>query len=231
MDRDSKIKKLLDMQEHPEQYSEQELEQMLRDTEAQELMEATAQLKQAMTWERLLSGTSSGMGDQRSEVHTSKETTDVDSEWQQFAKTHLVQSKPKRNWLQVAAMFIGILFVTGFTFAAIHLWNHIPRFSPESAGDETALVEDTVERATAPLPAEEGPEAELIVFDNVSLDSIAKAIAAYHHLPMEIENDEARQLRFFFEWNQKDSLQEVVEKLNMFEHVTMAVENGKLMVR
>jgi len=231
MDRDSKIKKLLDMQEHPEQYSVQELEQMLRDTEAQELMEATAQLKQAMTWERLLSGTSSGMGDQRSEVHTSKETTDVDSEWQQFAKTHLVQSKPKRNWLQVAAMFIGILFVTGFTFAAIHLWNHIPRFSPESAGDETALVEDTVERATTPLPAEEGAEAELIVFDNVSLDSIAKAIAAYHHLPMEIENDEARQLRFFFEWNQKDSLQEVVEKLNMFEHVTLAVENGKLMVR
>ena len=231
MDRDRKIKKLLDMQEHPEQYSEQELEQMLRDTEAQELMEATAQLKQAMTWERLLSGTSSGMGDQRSEVHTSKETTDVDSEWQQFAKTHLVQSKPKRNWLQVAAMFIGILFVTGFTFAAIHLWNHIPRFSPKSEGDETALVEDTVERATAPLPAEEEPVAELIVFDNVSLDSIAKDIAAYHHLPMEIENDEARQLRFFFEWNQKDSLQEVVEKLNMFEHVTLAVENGKLMVR
>ena len=65
MDRDSKIKKLLDMQEHPEQYSEQELEQMLRDTEAQELMEATAQLKQAMTWERLQSGTESGMGDQR----------------------------------------------------------------------------------------------------------------------------------------------------------------------
>jgi len=231
MDRDSKIKKLLDMQEHPEQYSEQELEQMLRDTEAQELMEATAQLKQAMTWERLQAGTSSGMGDQRSEVHTSKETTDVDSEWQQFAKTHFVQSKPKRNWLQVAAMFIGILFVTGFTFAAIHLWNHIPRFSPKSEGDETALVEDTVERATSPLPAEEEPVAELIVFDNVSLDSIAKAIAAYHHLPMEIENDEARQLRFFFEWNQKDSLQEVVEKLNMFEHVTMAVENGKLMVR
>ena len=231
MDRDSKIKKLLDMQEHPEQYSEHELEQMLRDTEVQELMEATAQLKQAMTWERLQVGASSGMGGLRSERHASNEATDVDSEWQQFAKTHFAQSKPKRNWLQVAAMFIGILFVTGFTFAAIHLWNHIPNSSPEGEGDETALVEDTLTRATSPLPAEEGLEAELIVFDNVSLDSIAKAIAAYHHLPMEIENDEARQLRFFFEWNQKDSLQEVVEKLNMFEHVTMAVENGKLMVR
>ena len=231
MDKDSKIKKLLDMQEHPEQYSEQELEQMLRDTEAQELMEATALLKQAMTWERLQSGTSSGMGDQRSEVHTSKETTDVDSEWQQFAKTHFAQSKPKRNWLQVAAMFIGILFVTGFTFAAIHLWNHIPRFSPKSEGGETALVEDTVERATAPLPAEEEPVAELIVFDNVSLDSIAKAIAAYHHMDVDLQNEQAKQLRFYFVWNQEDGLQEVLEKLNMFEHVDMTVENGKLIVR
>ena len=132
MDRDSKIKKLLDMQEHPEQYSEYELEQMLRDTEVQELMEATAQLKQAMTWERLQVGASSGMGGLRSEMHASNEATDVDSEWQQFAKTHFTQSEPKRNWLQVAAMFICIRFVSGFTFAAIHLWNHIPHFSPKS---------------------------------------------------------------------------------------------------
>ena len=37
-----------DMQEHPEQFSETELEQLLNDTESQELMEATAQLKRAM---------------------------------------------------------------------------------------------------------------------------------------------------------------------------------------
>ena len=42
---------------------------------------------------------------------------------------------------------------------------------------------------------------------------------------------QASQLRFYFVWNQEESLQEVIEKLNMFEHVNMAVENGKLIVR
>ena len=41
----------------------------------------------------------------------------------------------------------------------------------------------------------------------------------------------ASQLRFYFVWNQEESLQEVIEKLNMFEQVNLAVEDGKLIVR
>ena len=80
---------LLDMQEHPENYSEQTLETMLKDPEVRELMEATAQLKQAMTWE-----------------NTGKNTANVDAEWQRFSKTHYTESKPRRGWLKVAATFI-----------------------------------------------------------------------------------------------------------------------------
>ena len=53
MEKDSKIQLLLDMQEHPEQFSEQALETMLDDPEVRELMEATALLKQAMISEEL----------------------------------------------------------------------------------------------------------------------------------------------------------------------------------
>mgnify|MGYP007013920603 FL=1 len=42
MERDKKIQLLLDMQEHPEQFSEQALKTMLDDPEVCELMEATA---------------------------------------------------------------------------------------------------------------------------------------------------------------------------------------------
>ena len=45
MERDEKIQLLLDMQEHPEQFSEQELQAMLDDPEVRELMEATADEK------------------------------------------------------------------------------------------------------------------------------------------------------------------------------------------
>ena len=48
---------------------------------------------------------------------------------------------------------------------------------------------------------------------------------------MDLQNEQASQLRFYFVWNQDDSLQEVIEKLNMFEQVNLAVEDGKLMVR
>jgi hypothetical protein len=48
---------------------------------------------------------------------------------------------------------------------------------------------------------------------------------------MDLQNEQASLLRFYFVWNQDDSLQEVIEKLNMFEQVNLAVEDGKLMVR
>ena len=122
--------------------------------------------------------------------------------------------------------------LSGIALAAIHIVRQqaadkaktTAQEMPTSVSHQPIVPADTVTTDTAAV-------AETVVFDNVSLDSIAKRIAAYHHLPMEIENDEARQLRFYFAWNQKDGLQEVVEKLNMFEHVTMVVENGKLIVR
>ena len=73
--------------------------------------------------------------------------------------------------------------------------------------------------------------AESVVLDNVTLDSIARDIAAYHHLETDLQNEQAGQLRFYFVWNQDESLQEVIKKLNMFEQVNLAVEDHKLIVR
>ena len=74
-------------------------------------------------------------------------------------------------------------------------------------------------------------QAEPVVFNNVSLDSIAKSIASRHHMDVDLQNEQASRLRFHFVWKPNDSLQEVVEKLNMFEYVDMAIEDGKLIVR
>ncbi len=82
MERDEKIQLLLDMQEHPERFSEQALQTMLDDPEVRELMEATAQLKQAM------------MSDENN-------VNDVDAEWQRFAQTHLTEQKQERSWLKI----------------------------------------------------------------------------------------------------------------------------------
>lgn len=214
MDRDEKINRLLDMQEHPGQYSDEALEQMLNDPEARGLMEATAQLKRAM---------------QNDEFIMSEQ--DIDNEWQRFASARLASQKPERRWLKIAAMFIGVLLLSGIAFAAVHIFvGGDPSVERDpSAGGNMKSPTQGVRVVNPHQPA--GPSADSVVFENVTLDSIARDIAAYHHIGMDLQNDQAGQLRFFFLWNQEDSLQEVIEKLNMFDHINMAVEDGKLIVR
>ena len=211
MDRNDKIMMLLDMQEHPEQFDETALEDMLNDPEMKELMEATAQLKRAM-------------------VHQEFTMTDqeVEDEWQYFVSEH--DRLQGRNWLKMAATFVGILFVTGITFAAVHLIsNNSNNKDISPTQEEVGEIVKPVQEVT--INNDSIAKAEFVVFDNVTLDTIAQEIAAYHHMDVDLQNEQARQLRFYFVWKQDDSLQEVMEKLNMFEPVNLAIENGKLIVR
>ena len=153
---------------------------------------------------------------------------DVDEAWQQFAQQHISSVRPMHTWCKVAAMIFGILTLSGIAFAAVH----IVRQSQHEERPVTA-IEKPQSSLTVPqtLPTDTITKAESVVFDNVTLDSIAKDIAAYHHLDMYLQNEQAKQLRVYFVWKQEDNLQEVIEKLNMFEHVNMTVENDKLIVR
>ena len=211
MDRDERIKMLLDMQEHPEQFSETELEQLLNDTESQELMEATAQLKRAM----------------KNDKFTMSEE-DVENDWQAFTSARFSEQRDERSWLKIAATFIGVLFMTGVVFAAIHVIRNNTSIQETEQKEQLVIQQavptDTVNTTTI-------VESEPVILDNISLDVIAKEIAAYYNIQMDLLNEQACQLRFYFVWNQNDSLQEVVEKLNMFEHVDIVIENNKLIVR
>ena len=221
---------LLQMLEHPHDYSAAEWQQILEDDECRELYELMAKTRGALDAARAY-----------------EQLTDeqIDAEWQRLESDMLeVKHEPSDEhphlrfsfsigrFRRIAAVFIAALMLSGIALAAIHIVRQqaedkaktTTQEMPTSVSHQPIVPADTVTTDTAAV-------AETVVFDNVSLDSIAKRIAAYHHLPMEIENDEARQLRFYYAWNQKDGLQEVVEKLNMFEHVTMVVENGKLIVR
>ena len=221
---------LLQMLEHPHDYSAAEWQQILEDDECRELYELMAKTRGALDAAR-----------------AREQLTDeqIDAEWQRLdgdmlkAKREPSDEHPHSRFSfsigrfrRIAAVFIAALMLSGIALAAIHIVRQqagdkartTAQEMPTTASHQSVVPADTVTTDTAAV-------AETVVFDNVPLDSIAKRIAAYHHLPMEIENDEARQLRFYYAWNQKDGLQEVVEKLNMFEHVTMVVENGKLIVR
>ena len=153
---------------------------------------------------------------------------DVDEAWQQFAQQHISSVRPMHTWRKVAAILIGILTLSGIAIAAVHIVRQSHHEERPVTAVEKPQSAVTVSQA---LPTDTIVKSRPVVFDNVTLDSIANDIAAYHHIGIDLQNNQAKQLRFYFVWKRNDSLQEVVDKLNMFEHVNMAVEDGKLIIR
>ena len=212
-----------DMQEAPDKYSDQEIESMMDD------LDQVPDVDKA--WQQFESeeffAEQSGKAERR-----------VKSE--EFA-TALPRMRFHSLLRKMAASFVGLLLVSGVAFAAIHIVRQYQKPEAPLAADTMAEANSSLFTLNSSLPADTIVKTEPVVFDNVTLDSIVKVIAAFHHLDMDLQNErqrvgasagmQASQLRFYFVWNQEESLQEVIEKLNMFEQVNLAVEDGKLMVR
>lgn len=199
---------LFQMMEQPHAYTDQQWKEILADEECRELYTLMAKTQRVFD--------------------TQKEIDDetIDVEWKRLS------ASSARRWLRVAAMFIGVLMISGMTIAAVHLVRNAVGVDTKAPTQETPITDS--HQSALPIDTIKSDtivKAETVVFDNVTLDSIARDIAAYHHLEMDLQNEQTKQLRFYFVWKQEDNLQEVIEKLNMFEHVNMTVENDKLIVR
>ena len=209
MKKDEKIQLLLDMQEHPEQFSEQALQTMLDDPEARELMEATAQLKQAM------------MSDENN-------VNDVDTEWKRFAQTHLTEQKPERSWLKIAATFIGILMMSGIAFAAIHIIRNFSNagIEPQKTIQETTIANphqlpaDTIKTDTIP--------SMVVRYDEATLEQILTDMADYYGLTLNWKSEEAKTLRLFYIWNKQQSAVKAIRSMNSFERIRLELSDSIL---
>lgn len=209
MERDKKIQLLLDMQEHPEQFSEQALKTMLDDPEVCELMEATAQLKQAM-------------------LSNENNMNDVDAEWQCFAQTHLIEQKPKRSWLKIAAIFIGILMMSGIAFAAIHVMRHVSnaRVEAQSPIQETTIANphqlpaDTLKTDSIPP--------KVVRYDEATLEQILTDMADCYGLTLNWKSEDAKILRLFYIWNKQQSAVEAIRSMNSFERIRLELNDSIL---
>ena len=240
MTEEQRIEWLLELQEHPEQLTDEQLQQILADDEMRQLVEQLGFTKRAIKQSQL-----------------TNDTPDVDNEWEQFAASHAEEldaldrsaglgdacqsehetsAKPlmiKRlfSHSKIAASFIGVLLASGIAFATIQIVRNIKTSKPQTVKTEqaaavspaAALPTDTIKADTIP--------SEPCVFNNVPLDSMLTTIAAAHGVQVKFENDAVRELRFHFVWKRKDSLSRVVEKLNTFEAVNIEKKKKKLVVR
>ena len=211
------IERLLELQEHLEQVTDEQLQQALDDPKMHELVEQMAFAKRAFKNEELKTA-----------------EPDVDGEWEKFAAKNFVEGNETQHgspFKKMAASFIGVLLVSGMAFAAIHIVRMVNNKKAETVKVEqpasnkpsTALPTDTVKTDTTATM-------QPVVFDNVPLEKMLPEIASYYDTEVSFRSEEARQLRFHFVWKREDGLGHAIEKLNRFESLNVRLEEGKIIV-
>ena len=206
MEQNDKIRLLLDMHEHPENYTDEQLAAMLDD----EMLEQLVTAKRAMT---------------------DIPEPDVDAEWQRFEQAHFAPVK-NRSWLKVAAIFLGVIMLSAFTYDTIHA---VRTHQPETQKPEVEKVEGAKDGMEMPISAERQEtdsvsEVQPVTFDNVALETIIGDIAARHQMQVEFRNEDARALRFYFVWQPDEDLDAALERLNLFESVNISKEGNTIVV-
>ena len=209
------IIRLLEMLDRPEAYSEEEIRAIIdSDDETREAYHLMVAAKQGYTRRQ------------------AKQHADVQAAWQRFEREKLKVNPLftfHSSLQKIAASFIGILFVSGIAFAAIHIVRQQQR--PEAP--KTELTENAATTAVT-IPADtlasDTVTVQPVIYDNIPLEKMLPEIAAHYDATVSFANDEARQLRFRFVWNPQQGIDQVVSDLNQFERLKVTIKDRQITV-
>ena len=204
---------LLQMMEQPQHYTAEEWQEILADEECRELY-------------TLMSKTQSAIDATRAE----EEITDdmIDAEWQRLSHEKQEVRSEKSSFLKIAAMFVGILMLSGIAYAAIHIVSHN---NAPKAQDEVITNSQTSTSQSQLVKSDTIASPEPKLYDNVPLGEIFEELSDYYNVKVVYQNEDAPRLRLFYQWKPEYTLEKVVEMLNNFEWIQIQTENDTLFIR
>lgn len=227
---------LLNLLEHPEKYSETQKDELLGDKEVNELYQQLIETRQSLDFakskEKMKMPSIDAEWEKLKEEKQQKEEMSQNAETQQTAKLFSLWS-PMRKVAAVAA----VLFVSGITFAAIHLVTRSHQPSDNSNTELVASQKDSIQQVSAPQKSnieEKTDSASLaqlpLVYENAELQNILTPIAGHFHLQVTYQNESARHIRLFLQLEKNMSLDDIIELMNHFEKVNIRHEGQTLIV-
>lgn len=216
-----KIDRLLDALEHPENYTDTEVEQILSDPQAREVYD---------------------MMRKTADASAPVPQINLDEEWQRF-EAKQTRRKPvilrwlpfmaSRNAAAVVLALVGTLAVVAATIGVTHYigtQKDLAQTQQTEQQEQTAVAKTDIAPADT-IPTEVAPLPETILFKGESLETILADIAKYYGASVKFNQDAAKSLQLYFEWNQALPLNEVVEQLNNFEQINITLSDKVLTVK
>lgn len=212
-----KYDRLLDAIEHPGNYTDDELNDLLSDPE----------LRRAY---RLMAASRSAL--------IRQPEPDVDSEWDRFAAQHLTSRRPLivrliGRWPVAAAIVVGLVSIAAVA-AGITITKAVsaPAAAPDAVEatrpDHYAGV--VISEPDTVVVSSDSASVSIVTFKDETLSDLLNALGKHYGAEVEFKNPAARRLRLYYNWNPALTLDETVEQLNNFEQINLSLSNEKIVV-
>lgn len=209
--------RLFEAIENPDSFSDDEIKEILDDTDVQELYKQICKTADALT---------------------STEEPDIDREWEQFVsgqKKSVTQGSLhsllvffNRNAAAVFLCAVASLAVVAATLGVSYSFSHSKvntEFKQEIAEPAVRSDKDLecVGKSTLDEP-------EIVIFKDVSFRNMISAIADFYGVSVVYKTEKPKELRMYFQWDRGLPLNEIVEQLNNFEQIKIGIADNTMTI-
>ncbi len=224
-----KLDMLLDLLEHPENYTESQKDKLLADSEVKEIYQQIVETREALDYKK-----------------SKEEMTmpSVSDEWEKLKKSEERRVKSEESktislWspMRKVAAIATVLVISGIAFAAIHLATHIHQTNTTQSQEVVAERNDSAKQATTidnhalKEKADSASSEKLpLVYENAELQAILPPIAQHFHLKVVYQNEASRHIRLYLQLTEGMSLDDIIKLMNHFEKVNICHEGENLIV-
>ena len=133
-------------------------------------------------------------------------------------------SHQRRRWLQTAAIFIGVLMLSGIAFAAVQL----VKATSQAKQSQSETVQPIVSKTQ--LSENDSTMLKPVVFENTELKAILDEIATYYNYKVIYKGEDAQHTRLYFTWDKQMPIEEIIETFNQFNRIHITVKDSQLFV-
>jgi hypothetical protein len=186
MKKEEQIRMLL----HPEKYTDEQLDQMLDETDIK--------------------------------------VPDANEAWEKFrSEKREVKSEKRLPLLKIAAMFVGVLMLSGIAYAAVQ----IIRSQKSEVGSQEGVVSTNTQHLSpnTQTPAD-STAIKPVVYEDAELATILNEIATFHQCEVVYKSEASKHIRLYFTWDKKAAIDDIIGTFNKFERIHITRDNKKLIV-
>ena len=199
-EQNDKLTQVLHATEHPEEYTDEELRQLLDDGEGSSYYRLMCDAVSAYT-----------------AVHRSQEPKAKSQE--PTAKSQNLPASRWRLFAKIAASVVFILLISGLTFAALYEYR-----SQEPTANSQKLT------ANSQQPTANSQDTKVYTFENAELCDILSALTTFYDLQLVCHNEESLHVRLYIRWDKTESAQAMVDRLNSFQTIHLVLDHDVITV-